>query len=411
MRSRQSLLVAFLVLNVLILSGKTFAAGPTEKVIYSFLGTPDGSAAVGALVADTAGNLYGTTESGGQYNSGTVFELSPPATASSAWTETILYSFQGSVDGAGPFGKLIFDKLGNLYGTTYLSESLFELSPPSTSGGTWTHTVLWTFPTNADGFDVNDDLVMDVDGNLYGTTYYGGKNNAGLVFELVSPKTSGEVWREGVLYNFGAVAADGANPLAGLLLRDGILYGTTYFGGASGQGTVFQLMRKPGLWTETILHNFDGGDGAYPLTRLIADSAGNLYGTTPGGGSAACGCGAVYELSPPAVAGDPWLETLLYSFTGGGDGREPFGALWRNKSGNLYGVTILASGRPGAVFEVKPPSVSDEAWSFVFIYDFRLIDGDAETPQSGLTFLNGALYGTTASGGSNGHGAVYSVVP
>jgi uncharacterized repeat protein (TIGR03803 family) len=411
MRSCQSLLIAFLVLAVLILSGNTFAAGPTEKVIYSFLGTPDGSRAESALVADAAGNLYGTTSDGGP-DSGTVFELSPPATAGGAWTETILYSFP-SGDGSLPGDGLIFDKLGNLYGTTSAppNNTVFELSPPSTPGGAWTHTVIWTFSAYPGGSGVGGNLVMDANGNLYGTTYQLGTDGVGIVFELISPKTSGEHWTESVLYSFGAFAGDGSRPVDGLLLRGGVLYGATYYGGASGKGTVFQLVRKSGLWTEAILHSFAGGDGATPAAGVIADAAGNLYGTTSAGGGAACACGAVYELSPPAVAGDPWQETTLYSFTGGGDGGLPQARLWRNKLGKLYGTTLERGKGFGTVFEIKPPSVAGEAWSFVFIHDFSPSDGDGAMPRSGLTFLNGTLYGAAPYGGSNDLGAVYSVVP
>jgi uncharacterized repeat protein (TIGR03803 family) len=243
-----------------VVAGNTFAAEPTETVIYSFLGPPDGAAPQASLVADAAGNLYGTAPGGGTGVNccGIVFELSPPATVGGAWTETILHTFlEGNAnDGRFPLGTLIFDKLGNLYGTsaeggTAGFGSVFELSPPTTSGGDWTETILWGFASGSGGSQPSGKLVMDAKGNLYGTTAKGGGDpcGCGSVFELLTPKTSGEAWTHKVLYNFGTVAGDGVNIGPDLLLRDGILYGTTTANG----GTVFQLVPKPGFWTETIL--------------------------------------------------------------------------------------------------------------------------------------------------------------
>src|ERR1700733_13909644 len=373
-----------LVFVILVLAGSAFATLPSEKVVYSFVGPPDGRVPLGALVADGAGNLYGTTSEGGNSTNctngcGTIFELSPPATAGGAWTDTILHSFQGApLDGAGPFGALIFDYQGNLYGTTTSGGggnggSVFELSPPSTPGGAWTETVLWANSASdaTDGSQLYGKVVMDPEGNLYGTTYAGGSHGAGTVFELVAPKISGGHWTKRVLHDFGAVANDGANPWAGLLLRGGVLYGTTYRGGTVGQGIVFELVRKPGPWTESILYNFNGSGGGYPLAGLIADSAGNLYGTTGYKGSDPCACGTVYELSPPSAPGDPWQETTLHSFTGGGDGAFPRAELWRDKSGDLFGTASLggkgggSGGGGGTVFKLDPPLVSGGAWAFV----------------------------------------------
>jgi len=245
MRTRQSLtacgqiLVFFFSLH--FSSANAFAA--TEKVVYSFLGTPDGANPKSGVVADAAGNLYGTTVTGGEYLQGTLFELSPPAAAGDLWTETVLYSFRG---GGLPYGALIFDKRGNLYGTlqgggdpNYNPGSIFELSPPLVPGSACTESLLWTFPLGGrEGFQPFGKLVMDDDGNLYGTTQLGGGNQCGcgVVFELVSPKESGGLWAERILHNFGAVAHDGVSPGPDLLLRGGVLYGTTQGSGASGSG-------------------------------------------------------------------------------------------------------------------------------------------------------------------------------
>ncbi len=425
MRLRQSSLahtrIVFLVIAVLILTGNTFAA-VTEKVLYSFLGSPDAISPTGDLVADPAGNLYGMTYRGGHgsCDCGAIYELSPPTTAGDAWTETVLYSFKGGAsDGEYPLGGLILDKSGNLYGAANMGGldgfgTIFELSPPTIPGGNWTETILWAFDYTRGGFPAGN-LVMDVDGNLYGTTQKGGvllrvDRPGGVAFELVAPKTSGGAWSERILHRFGTARNDGIHPSAGLLLRDGVLYGTTVFGGTNGQGTVFQLVRQPGRWTETILHNFTGGDGKNPAAALIADTAGNLYGAAEGGGGTACGCGVIYELSPPSVAGNPWQEATLYTFTAHGDGELPVAALLRDSLGNLYGTSSSGHNNGGAVFKLKPPAVSGGVWTFVFLHDFK-VAGDGGDAISALTRFNGILYGATAGGGAGFGGTVYSIVP
>jgi uncharacterized repeat protein (TIGR03803 family) len=419
MRTRPSMphCVRILVLFVVasLLPASTFAAGPVEKVIHSF-DISDGEFPEGGLVADAAGNLYVTGVIGGPFKCtcGTVVELSPPTTAGGDWTETVIYSFRGDIDGYNPYGTLTFDERGNLYGTTAGGAGgVFELSPPATSGAAWTETTLWTF--DQDGTGGNHPLgkvVIDGDGNLYGTTQQGGSHAGGVVFELINPKTLGGTWEERVLHSFGAFAADGIHPAPSLLLRGGDLYGTTTEGGANSDGTVFQLLRKPGLWTENILHNFTGNDGSYPYGQLIVDDAGNIYGSATFGGEVGCQCGAVYELSPPAIAGDPWQEVTLYSFTGKADGRNIYGGLWRNKLGELYGTGQQGSHRTdGSIFELKPPTAAGESWTFVFLHDFGNYVGDGISPYSGLTFSNGALYGTTYGGGAIGAGTVFSIVP
>jgi len=346
--------------------------------------------------------------------------LSPPATAGGAWTETILYSFQGPEnDGRVPTGTLTFDKQGNLYGTTrdgtINTGTIFELSPPATPGGAWTETILWTFPQGwLKGYFPTGKLSIDAAGNLYGTTQYGGPicADCGVVFELVKPKTSGQLWAERVLYNFGAVANDGMTPSPDLLLRGGMLYGTTQAGGTNGGGIVFQLAPHTGLWTETILHNFTNSEGINPLGGLIADAAGNLFGTTPAGGSN--NWGTIYELSPPAAPGGTWQESTLYSFKGLSDGAWPLGPLWRDSLGNLFGTTSNRGTKHepvGTVFKLKAPAVSGGAWTFVLLHDFGITPDDGAIPKGGLILQNGFLYGTTALGGIDNHGTVFSVVP
>ncbi len=418
-----------------------FASGPREKVIYSFQdsnGThPDGENATTGLVADQAGNLYGTTRGGGNNagcSCGTVFELSPPTTQGGAGAEKVLYSFAGgSNDGANPSSTLIFDHAGNLYGTTLGGGSnntgtVFELSPPATQGGSWTESVLFIFPADSSqGSWPQGKLAFDGVGNLYGTTLFGGSGVApncdvggcGTVFELTPPATQGRAWTQSVLYNFGVVTGDGILP-GGVILRQGALYGETVSGGTGGSGTVFQLVRKNGSWSENVLYDFTGSDGSDPTGGLISDSAGNVYGTVHSGGTGNCigYCGAVFELSPPAVSGNPWQLTTLYSFTGGTDGAPPAAALLRDTSGNLYG-TAGAGGRKnqytsnnGTVFKLSPPAVAGGAWTETVMHAFGgTVIGDGTLPLSELILVKGAYFGTTYQGGSLNFGTVFGVVP
>jgi uncharacterized repeat protein (TIGR03803 family) len=338
----------------------TGGGGWTEKVLHNFSGYPgDGSRPLADLIFDAAGNLYGTTEEGGTYGlpfgSGTVFEVTPQA--GGGWTETVLYAFcsQDCNDGGGPEAGLIFDAAGNLYGTTvgggtYRGGAVFELTP--TAGGGWTEQVLHSFGNGADGAELYAGLIFDAAGNLYGTTQYGGTYGCGTVFQLTP--TGGGGWTELVLLNFNGT--DGFEPEAGLIFdAAGNLYGTTYQGGGYGVGTVFELTPTAGGgWTETVLHSFNynnSTDGAYPQAGLIFDAAGNLYGTTAGGGT--YGRGAVFELTPTADGG--WTQQVLHSFGNGTDGFEPEAGLIFDAAGNLYGTTHQGGGYGvGTVFELTP---------------------------------------------------------
>src|ERR1022692_2196052 len=268
----------------------------TEKVLYSFHGGADGSSPRAGLIFDAAGNLYGTTYNGGTTFAGTVFELTP--TGGGTWTEKVLLSFGNDVDGSNPQGELIFDGAGNLYATTKNgggpndAGTVFELTPGA--GGTWTEKVLWSFGTGTDGSDPFGALIFDAAGNLYGTTSLGGTSHSGTAFEL-TPAGGGN-WTESVAHSFGN-GTDGAAPAAGLLLDGaGNLYGTTYLGGSYGGGTVFRLNAQ-GL---VLLYSFSGTDGANPAAGLLLDAAGNFYGTTYSGGSFAS-YGTVFETTsaPP----------------------------------------------------------------------------------------------------------------
>jgi uncharacterized repeat protein (TIGR03803 family) len=349
----------------------------THAVLYQFTGalggrtSPDGSAPMAGLLFDGAGNLYGTTTAGGTSASGTVFELSPPAIAGGDWTETVLHSFhRGPDDGASPSGSLAWGGAGKLYGVTYEGGkgsscssdgcgTVFQMSPPAAPGGAWTETVI-NFFFGPDGGLPSGTPIFDSEGDIYGTTQFA-NDNPGVVYRLKPPAESGGAWTYKVLYMFNSSVSDGAFP-TGLTLRGrGVLYGTTDGGGANNDGTVFQLTPPAvagGAWTETILHEFADSDGAFPLTGLIFDPAGNIYGTTfQGGDSTACrnGCGVVFELTPPASTGAGWTETTMHSFQAGKDGATPNGGLIRAKNGELFGITTSggANGQ-GTLFGIVP---------------------------------------------------------
>jgi len=334
--------------------------GWTEAILHSFAGGPaDGANPRAGLVRDSKGNLYGTTLNGGASNHGSVFKLAP--VTGGGWSETILYSFTGATDGAYPsYGSLVLAG-GYLYGATYEGGDLSCLNVPGcgvvfrvkTTGGHEgvLHAFSYLPPNQNDGAYPLGGVIRDAAGNIYGVTYGGGSSGDGVVFEL-SPTTGGS-WTETLLHTFSDTSPDGVGSYAGLV-RDkaGNLYGTT-----SGEnfipnaiGTVFEV---DAAGTETLPHIFNGppSDGGDPMSNLIMDGRGNLYGTTPGGGTH--GAGVIFKLSPGSGG---WTETILYNFTGGADGSSPMGTLFRDSAGNLYGTTYVGGGgaQGGVAFKFHP---------------------------------------------------------
>jgi uncharacterized repeat protein (TIGR03803 family) len=402
-----------------VLTSLLAAHGASEKVLYVFQGVPDGSGSTSSLIFDSAGNLYGTTAGGGTYGYGTVFKLSP---ASGHWNETVLYSFTGSPDGEYPFGGLVMDSAGNLYGTTSQGGLrcsvttcglVFKVDPSGTE------TVIFRF-NGADGLRPSDGLIADAKGNLFGTTQDGGATDNGVVFEL-TPGSSG-TWTENVLYSFTGGSGDGATPFDGLVFdKAGNLYGTTYFGGIGlGNGVVFELKPSGRNWKESVLYEFTGGsDGGRPVAGVTM-RGGKLYGTTyydgAGGGN---GSGVVFELSPGSSG---WNETALYAFNGRTDGHGPETGVIFDKSGNLYGVTFHGGWRYcllgcGTIFKLAPKSGG--GWQETLLYRFNGRGvGDGEYPQTSrlLWDAKGHLYGTTWAGGGTGCygigcGVVFELTP
>lgn len=326
--------------------------GPWKQtIVYNFDGALGGGYAYGGVILDASSNLYGTTIYGGASGVGEVYELLPQGAGK--WTFKTLYSFNLSGDGYYPMACLVFDQAGNLYGTTYQGGTsnlgtVFELTPDGSGG--WTETILHSFSATGDGSYPLAPVIFDSVGNLYGTTSSGGTSHRGTVFEL-SP--SGSTWTETILYNFTGLNGDAAAPEAGVVFDPaGNLYGTTVSGGKGAQGTAYKLSPGVGFWTETTLHSFlvNGHDGYNPLATLVIDPAGNLYGTTANGGME--GKGIAFELLPN---GSMFRSLVLRSFSGANDGSNPYSGVIRDSAGNLYGTTTKGgSANGGVVYRLTP---------------------------------------------------------
>lgn len=393
------------------------APPPVVTTLYSFTGQHDGEYPYAGVTISKGGVLYGTTLLGpGITGFGTLYELKPPAAPGGTWTETVLHSFTGpGGDGAYPYAPPAIAPSGGLFGTTdgggaFSAGTAFE----------WTASaemVLHSFGSaKGDGAGPIAALTAGPGGVFYGTTSGGGSAPGGTVFELIPPAAGG-AWTETVLYSFGSQNGDGRYPNAGLTAgANGTLYGTTQSGGAANHGTVFQLTPPAspgGAWTESVLYSFSGGsDGGHPLAGVTPGKGGVLYGTASSGGTALNG--AVFELMPPAAAGGPWTETVLYSFTGqSGDGTAPYGGVALGSNGGLYGSTFSGGTylAQGTLFELEPPASAGGAWTEIVLHRFTGKSGDGANPYAGLVFQNGMFYGTTTGGGHSGLGTVFQLIP
>lgn len=319
--------------------------------LFKFSGF-DGLSPLGRVVFGPDGTLYGTTYNGQVEgcSCGNVFNLkptpTPPQTPFSPWVETVIHQFSAYPgEGAFPKGDVAFDSAGNLYGTTQNGGdwnlcsgglgcgAVYELTP---SGGSWTENVIYDFTEGA--YYPVSGVVLDSSGNLYATASEGNFNN-GAVIEL-TPSASG--WTANTLYSFTG-SSNGEYPYAGLIFdRAGSLYGATLSGGSGGGGTVFELVPSGRDWTQSTLYSLVGSAGSGPYATLFMDSAGNLYGTTKAAG--AYGNGSVFKLTPDNGG---WTLSTLHDFTGGADGATPEGSLVMDATGNLYGTTY-AGGSTGA---------------------------------------------------------------
>jgi len=310
--------------------------GWKKTKIHVFTGAPsDGMRPSSGLIFDESGNLYGETLFGGAVNAGTVYKLSP--NSGGGWTEQVLFSFAHTPLGINPNGGLIFDQSGNLYGVAGGGLNcgvVFELTRQSS--GIWTERLAYSFkPEGGDGIQPNGGLAFDPQGNLFGSTYLGGANGEGTVFELTPQQGS---WRETVIHSF-ANDENGRSPLGGVVTDNiGNVFGTTWRAGSADAGTAFELSPgAAGNWNFKLLHAFKGEqDTGFPVASMIFDSAGNLYGTEEGDGYNWPSVGSVFRLTPEATG--EWKEVVLHRFGGGPDGGYPIDSLAIDMSGNLYGT-------------------------------------------------------------------------
>lgn len=380
------------------------------QVLHYFSGGTDGALPVASLTYGGQGTFYGTTYGGGDYGYGNVFQLSQ---SGSSWTLEPLHVFTGDYWNSGrgdggidPFAPVVIGADGNLYGTAgvggdppYYGGTVFKMF---FSENQWFYNVIYAPRYEQDGWGFNSPVTFDSAGNIYGTNVQGGTDvYCGTAFEL-----SNQGWQPSILWNFGE-GHDGCQPWAGLILdRLGNLYGTTVSGGQYGYGTIFELYRSGSGWQETILYNFQGRlDGGSPYRGVIMDAAGNLYGGAGTGG--AFRSGTIFELTP---SGSGWNFQVLYALPPRSGG--PFANVVMDNAGNLYGTTT-GGGKyeQGAVFKLTH---SANGWTYSDLHDFDEIHG--ADPEGGVVFdESGNLYGTTTLGGLDqceyGCGVIFELTP
>jgi uncharacterized repeat protein (TIGR03803 family) len=368
------------------------AQSQTFTTLHNFTGGSDGARLYTGVIQDPSGNLYGTTELGGDYQNcdpgfgcGVVYKLDTSGRV------TALHSFSGNPDGTFPITSVARDGKGDLYGTTQdggtgSDGTVFKID----TGGN--ETVLYSFTGGSDGCYPNQGLIGDKAGNSYGTTY-GCNSSYGTIFKIDS---AGNFT---LLHSFAGGSSDGASPVFGHLTIDqsGNLYGVTGGGGVYNHGVLYQLSTSGTL---IVLHSFvgDTSDGCYPFGSVVQDKAGNLYGTTSSCGSN--DAGTIWKMSPTGA------ETILHNFAGGGlDGCNPEAGVARDSKGNLYGVTVgCGANGYGAVYELSAGGKLRLLHSFDF--------SDGSNPYGEVTRTRkGTLFGTTEFGGIYDYGTVWSYVP
>ncbi|PYK41453.1 MAG: hypothetical protein DME60_03220 [Verrucomicrobia bacterium] len=392
--------------TAILLLGISATQASTTEVIYSFAGDEDGEYTDTDVAIDTAGNLYGSSVLGGDFGSGTVWQLAP---SGNSWTHTVLYSFTGSADGAEPYKGVTLDAQGNLYGTAVAGGSGCEggcgvVYKLTNSGGTWTQTVIYAFTGGDDGAGPGARVTVDPRGNVYGMTPIGGAFGLGTIYQL-HPGANGN-YAFKVIHTFTG-GADGSSGSAGkMILRNGHLYGAATTGGAFGSGAAFELTpTQAGEWDFKILYSFQGQpDGVFPYGALLFDRSGNIFGATYYGG--VNGLGAVYQLAPRPIG--EWRERVLYSFAGGEDGNSPISHLNFDSVGNLYGTTSEGGLGSGTIFKLTPGQNGNWVESLPHLFQGP---PDAAFPYSGMSNKGGSFYGATTHGGENDEGAIYKFTP
>jgi uncharacterized repeat protein (TIGR03803 family) len=407
---------------VLTLTAMQPARAQTFSVLHNFTGGADGKSPLAGLTMDAGGNLYGTTNIGGR-GVGTVFKLSYKG---SGWIFTPLYAFEGVTDGANPFTGVVIASNGILYGATQYGGvqscdpiyggcgTIYSLTPAAHISGRllapWDETVVYRFIGGRSG-QYPSGFVFDQSGDIYGTAAQGGDagcppiGSCGTLFELTP--SDGGLWTESTIYTFTG-GDDGGTPAGVIFDGSGNLYGADGSGGYTGGncrtygcGVVYELVRSGSNWLEKTLYTLQGtGDGKLPEGGLIFDSSGNLYGTTV---EAGLGDGTVFELTP---SNGNWIFTVLYAFT---DRGEPMSSLAMDAAGNLYGTTVVGGPyQKGSVFKLTP---SNGSWTYTSLHDFTG-GSDGGYPVSNVVFdASGNLYGTASSGGAYGDGVVWEFTP
>ncbi len=398
---------ALLLFLIMLGIGLQFADAQTFQVIHTFSGYNDGANPYATVTIDRAGNLYGTTGQGGA-NWGVVFKLTHK---NSSWLLTTLHIFNGTDDGVQPLTPVLIAPNGTLYGTTleggsYNYGTVFELRPPIRACTAvqcpWIETVVYRFTGDNNGQNPRSGLLMDAAGNLYGEAQ-GGTTTFGVVYKL---QLSGSNWTPSVVHAFN-LQSDGGFPQGGLVADPaGNLYGTTAVGGAHRQGTVFQLAPSGSTWIDNTQYSFTGGNS---IAGLIFDRSGNLFGNTEYGGC--CYSGVIFEMSP---AGGSWTYNELYDFDGlSSDETGPTSTLAMDSQGNLYGtLEFVGAHNQGSVFKLSP---SGSGWIYTDLHDFTG-GADGGIPLGGVTLdAAGNIYGTTAIGGNyncaGGCGVVFEITP
>lgn len=413
----KKLSLGFLVaVGIAMFSCAVYAQAATYSVVRNFNPNSGGDIPYGGLMMDHAGNLFGADSAGGTGNWGTIFELLP--NGKGGWTYDEIYDCGKMNDCSVPVGSLVMDQAGDLYGVTYFG-NVFELMP--SGSGVWTARVIHTFGGGSDG-SAPSPLILDAAGNLYGVNATGGQDNLGYVFELMSSIGG---WSLVHLHDF--TGSDGAGTtntaggeVAGLVWdAAGNLYGTTGLGGSSskcqgGCGLIFELKNESGSWTEIVLHNFSDGDGANPDAQLTIDSAGNLYGTTTSGGTK--GLGVVFKLTQSS---GKWSARVLHNFTGAHlDGAYPNTPLIMDTAGNLFGATE-SGGADLQSCQVMNDfgcgtafelSPNGTQWKMTILHAFTGRK-DGGFPGGVVRDASGNLYGAAQAGGANAGGVLFKIVP
>jgi hypothetical protein len=392
------------------LAPQTKTAASAFTVLHVFRLPAQGQNPYAPVVVDSAGNIFGETNQGGDPTSGggcgTVYELKPSGTR---YTEITLRRFRSRPDGCGPSGGLTIDFNGTIYGTTEWggrtprqgSGTVFKLAP---SGSGYKYAVIYRFKDNRDGaWPVGSVLISN--GVLYGATQYGASyacagntEGCGTVYKLTP---NGSTYKETILYVFKG-GDDGLLPVAGVAMdSSGALYGTTQFGGGFGSiggGTVYKLTPSSSGYRESVIHAFGySGDGSTPWAPVIVESNGAVVGTTLYGGGGSNGGGTVFRLTP---LGSKYQETILYRFAGGSDGSQPQAPVIEDR-GILFGTTSDgADGFPcrhdcGTIYELRP-----NARSYQHTVLFRFHGETGYFPRAGVILRQRALYGATYFGGN-----------